>query len=158
MTERASALLRTGWTNPKDSFLEDPAETVKPKVRPVKRKVIITNYCNLLNTQQNQATGYALCNPAYLMPDPSQDKWEGSGRNGIRCKNGGKGDGGGSLIGPDGVAPSWTVGVSASVIFPCTRKSRRRFLLAPAHPGSWKKGRKTVVCVCVCVLIQNKCV
>jgi len=43
-------------------------------------------------------------------------------------------DGGGSLIGLDGVAPSRIVGVSASVILPCTIQSRR-FLLAPAHPG-----------------------
>ena len=43
------------------------------------------------------------------------------------------GEGGGSLISPDGVAPSWIVGMSASDIFPCTMKSKR-FLLAPAHP------------------------
>jgi len=52
-------------------------------------------------------------------------------------------DGGGSLISPDGVAPSWLVGVSASVIFSCTIisiKSRRRFLLTPAHPGGPGKG------------------
>ena len=44
-------------------------------------------------------------------------------------------DGGESLISPDGVAPSWIVGVSASVIFPCTMKSRRRFLLEMADPA-----------------------
>ena len=49
----------------------------------------------------------------------------------------------------DGVAPNWIVGVSASVIFPCTIKSRR-FLLALPHPGSpGKRAIKTVVCVCV---------
>jgi len=46
------------------------------------------------------------------------------------------GDGGGSLISLDGVVPNRIVGVSASVIFPCTMKSRRRYLLAPAHPDS----------------------
>jgi len=56
------------------------------------------------------------------------------------------GDGGGSLISPDGVAPSRIVRVSASVIFPCTIKSRRKFLLAPAHQDSPGKGR---VYVCV---------
>jgi len=57
-------------------------------------------------------------------------------------------DGGGALISPDGVAPSRIVSVSASDISPCTIKSRRRLLLAPAHPGSpGKKGRKTVMCV-----------
>jgi len=54
------------------------------------------------------------------------------------------------MISPDGVVPIRTVGVSVSVIFPCTIKSRR-FLLAPAHPKSRKKGHKIVVCVCVCV-------
>ena len=39
-----------------------------------------------------------------------------------------------ALVSPDGVAPSRMVGVSASVIFPCTIKSRNS-LLAPAHLG-----------------------
>ena len=39
------------------------------------------------------------------------------------------------LNSPDGVVPSRIVGVSASVIFPSTIKSRRSFLLAPAHLG-----------------------
>jgi len=52
------------------------------------------------------------------------------------------------VISPDGVAPSRIVSVSASDISPCTIKSSRRLLLAPAHPGSpGKKGRKTVMCV-----------
>jgi len=38
-----------------------------------------------------------------------------------------------ALVGPDGVAPSQMVGVSASVNLLCTTKSRS--LLAPAHPG-----------------------
>ena len=54
---------------------------------------------------------------------------------GIRHKNGGI-DGGGLLISPDGVAPTWIVGVSASCYLPSTIKSRRSFLLASAHPGS----------------------
>ena len=49
-------------------------------------------------------------------------------------------DGGGSRISPDGVTPSRIVGVSASDVFPCTIKSRKRFLLSPAHPGSPGKG------------------
>jgi len=61
-------------------------------------------------------------------------------------------EGGGSLISPDGVAPSRTVGVSASDIFPCTIKSGRRFLLALAHPGSPEKGHKMVVFVFVLVV------
>ena len=39
-----------------------------------------------------------------------------------------------ALVSPDRVAPSRMVGVSASVIFPCTIKSRSS-LLAPAHLG-----------------------
>jgi len=50
-------------------------------------------------------------------------KWEGCGRKGIRRKNGD--DAGGSLISPDGVAPSRMVSVSASVIFPCTIKIQK---------------------------------
>jgi len=46
-------------------------------------------------------------------------------------------DGGGSLISPDGAALSRMVGVSASVILPCTIKVQKKtFFLAPAHPGS----------------------
>jgi len=73
-------------------------------------------------------------------------KWEGCGRKGIRRKMGDYG--GGLLISPDGVAPSRIVDVSASVIFPYTIKSRR-FLLAPAHPGSSGKGAVKRLCVCV---------
>jgi len=53
--------------------------------------------------------------------------WEGCGRKGIQRKNRGD-DGGGSLTSSLGVAPSRTVGVSASVIFRCTIKPRRRWL------------------------------
>jgi len=47
---------------------------------------------------------------------------------------------GGSLISLDGVVPSWIVGVSASVIFSCTIKSRSRFFLALADVGCPRKG------------------
>jgi len=72
-------------------------------------------------------------------------KWEGCSRKGIRCKNEGN-DGGGLLISPDGVASIRIVGVSASDIFPCTIKSRKRFLLAPAHPGS--PGKRVIRRLC----------
>jgi len=55
---------------------------------------------------------------------------------------------GGSLISLDGVVPSRIVGMSASDIFPCTIKSRRRFLLAPAHPDS--PGKRAIKWLCVC--------
>jgi len=72
--------------------------------------------------------------------------WEGCGRKGIRLKKWGDEDGG-SLISPDGVAPSQIVGVSAPDISPCTIKSRRRFLLAPAYLGC--PGERSVKWLCV---------
>jgi len=67
-------------------------------------------------------------------------------------------DGGGSLISPDGVAPSRIVGVSASDVSPCTMKPRKIFLLALAHPdGPGKRAVKQLcVCVCVCVYCIKK--
>ena len=73
-------------------------------------------------------------------------KWEGCCKKGIRHQKM-PGDGGGSLIRPDGVTPSWMVGVSASVIFPCKQNPervsstslwvfkmwRRKINLAPTH-------------------------
>jgi len=56
-----------------------------------------------------------------------------------------------SLVSPDGVALIWIVSASARVIFPCTIKFRRRFLLlAPAHPGS--PGKRAVKRWCLCVI------
>ena len=76
-------------------------------------------------------------------------KWEGCGRKGIwRKKYWGMMEVGSlTLISPDGVAPSWMVGVSASDIFPCTIKSRRSFLLALSHLGSPGKGASCVRCI-----------
>jgi len=56
-----------------------------------------------------------------------------------------------ALVSPDGVAPSRMVGVSASVNLPLHHKVQK-FSSGTGSPG-WllKKGRKTVVCVCVCV-------
>jgi len=47
-------------------------------------------------------------------------------------------EGGGSLIGPGGMAHSQIVSVSASDISPCIKS--RRFLLAPSHLGNAGKG------------------
>ena len=47
------------------------------------------------------------------------------------------------------------VGVSASVVFPCTIKSRSRCLLAPAHPGSPRKRAVKRLCVCVRACVRN---
>jgi len=59
-------------------------------------------------------------------------------------------EGDGLLISPDGVAPSQTVGVSASDISHGTKKSRRRFFLAPIHTASPGKRAVKWLCVCVC--------
>jgi len=70
----------------------------------------------------------------FLCLSQARTNWEGCGRKGIWCKNRGI-DGGGLLIGPDGVAPSRLSMCLPLVILPSTIKSRRSFLLAPAHPG-----------------------
>jgi len=50
-----------------------------------------------------------------------------------------------ALVSPDGVAPSWMVGVSASVNLPLHHKVQK-FSSGTGSPGwSVKKGRKTVV-------------
>ena len=79
--------------------------------------------CSLLVTPlffhyliSNQVTGYAVQH--IWCVSQAGIKWESCDR---------KDEGGGSLISPDGVAPSRTVGVPASVIFPCTIKPRRRW-------------------------------
>ena len=96
---------------------------------------------------ENHATGYASQQIWCLYQ--ARINWEGCGRKGIRLKNR-RQDGGGSLISPDGVAPSQIVGVSASDIFPCTIKSRRSFLLAPAHLGDpGKRAVERLWCVVV---------
>ena len=54
-----------------------------------------------------------------------------------------------ALVSPDGVAPCRMVGVSASVNLPLHHKVQK-FSSGTGSPGwSRKKGRKTVVCVCV---------
>jgi len=77
-------------------------------------------------------------------------KWEGCGRRESGVKMGG--DGGGSLVSLDGVAPSRMVGVSASVNIPLHHKVQK-ISSSTGSPGwSRKKGRKTVACVCVFLL------
>jgi len=81
------------------------------------------------------------------VPVPSRDKLGGLQQEGHPALK--WDDGGGPMISLDGmapsriglhgVAPSQIVGVSASVIFPCTINSRR-FLLPAAHLGSPEKG------------------
>jgi len=59
-----------------------------------------------------------------LLLSQARINWEGYGRKGIWHKNGGDDEGGGTDS-PDGVASRWTVRASASIIFPCSIKSRR---------------------------------
>ena len=62
------------------------------------------------------------------------------------------GDGDGSLSGPDGVAPSRMVGVSASVNLPLHHKFQKKISSGTGSPG--KRAIKQVcVCVCVCVCV-----
>ena len=70
---------------------------------------------------------------------PRQDKVGGLRQESIRRKMGG--EGGGSLVSPDGVAP----GRMASVIFPCFW--HRRTWYSPAI----RTVKRLCVCVCVCV-------
>jgi len=56
----------------------------------------------------------------------------------LACKKWGNG-GGGHWVGPDGVAPSLMVSVSASVNLPLHRKVQK-FSLAPAYPDVPEKG------------------
>jgi len=59
------------------------------------------------------------------------------GRKGIRPVKTWGDYGGGVAVSSVGVAPSWTVGASASIFFLCSTKPRRflKFLLVPAYPG-----------------------
>jgi len=96
----------------------------------------------------SQATGYAIQHIWCLAQ--VRINWEDCSRKGrasrVKIGNGG----GGSLNSPDGVVPSRIDGVSASDIFPCSIKSRGRFLLAPAHQGSpGKRTIKQLVHVCI---------
>jgi len=53
-----------------------------------------------------------------------------------------------ALISPDGVVPSWMVGVSASVNLPLHHNKVQKFSSGTGSPGwSGKKGGKMVVCV-----------
>jgi len=55
-----------------------------------------------------------------------------------------------ALVSPDGVAPSWMVGVSASVNLPLHHKVQKFSSGTSSPRWSRKKGRKTVVVVVVC--------
>jgi len=63
----------------------------------------------------------------------SQDKVGGLRQEGTWPKNGGD-DGGGSLISPDGVAPSRIVGVSASVYLPLHHKVQKKISSGTGSP------------------------
>jgi len=58
-----------------------------------------------------------------------------------------------ALVSPDGVAPSWMVGVSASVNLPLYHKVQKFSSGTGLPEWSRKKGHKVVLCVCVCVII-----
>ena len=74
---------------------------------------ITSDYCSELSLQ--------VCNPAYLVPDLSQDKLGGLRQEGHPAKKWGD-DGGGGIDGPDRVASSQIVGALACIIFPMPHK------------------------------------
>jgi len=57
-----------------------------------------------------------------------------------------------ALVGLDGVTPSQMVGVSASLVFPCTIESRSS-LLAPARLGGPRKMAVVVVMLPICYTV-----
>jgi len=74
----------------------------------------------------------------FLCLSQARINWEGRGRKGIRSKNGGI-NGGGLLIGPDEWRQPRLLVCLPLLILLSTIKSRRSFLLAPAHPGRRRK-------------------
>jgi len=95
---------------------------------------------------QNQASGYASQHIWCLFQ--ARITWEGCGSKGIWRKNGGMTELGRWLVWMEWCPARFSVCLS-HVIFPCTIKPRRRFLLAPAHPGSPRKRAVKWLCVCV---------
>jgi len=85
-----------------------------------------------------------------FVPTPSQDKLGGLQQEGHPALKWGMREVG-SLIGPDGVAPSPIFSVSGSDISLCSIKYRRRFLLALADLGSPEKRAVKWLCMCMCV-------
>ena len=59
-----------------------------------------------------------------------------------------------ALVGPDTVAPSWMVGVSASVNLPLCHKVQKFSPGTGSPEWSWKKGRKRLWCVYTAVIIN----
>ena len=104
----------------------------------------MSNYFDhlLLLLCKTQATVYA-SQHIWCLPE-ARINWEGAAERASGVKMGD--DGGESMISPTGAAPSRIVGVSASL---CTTKSRRTFLLAPAHSGSPRKRAIKRLCACV---------
>jgi len=89
----------------------------------------------------------------FLCLSQARINWKGCSRKGIRRKNGGT-DEGGLLLGADGVAPTRTVGVSASCCHPKHHKVQKKFSSGTSSPGwSQRKGHKMVVVVVVAQII-----
>jgi len=97
------------------------------------KTVVFVCVLSLKTTKPLGKPSHWVCKPLYLVPVPSQDKLGGLRQEGHRHKNGEVG--GGSLISPDGVAPSQIVGVSAADISPCIISQEEDFFRY-RHPGS----------------------
>jgi len=96
------------------------------------RNVNITNHYECVS---NHATGYASKHIWSLFQ--ATINWECCGRKGIQHKNGGWSW---ALISPDGVAPRWMVGVSASVSLPLHHKVQRKISSGTGLSG-WSRKR-----------------
>ena len=86
------------------------------------------SFCTFVDQYVLLAKPRSMQSSIFLCLSQARINWEGCDRKGIPRKNGGMMEVGQSLTSSDGMAPTWTVGVSTSVIFPCTIKSRRAWL------------------------------
>jgi len=87
---------------------------------------------------------------------PFQHKYGYIRDEGIRSKNW-RTDGGGLLIGPDGVVPNWIVGASASSYPPYQHKVQKKLSSGTGSPGwSQKRGHKMVVVVLLHWWLQGR--
>jgi len=105
-------------------------------------------YCNSVRFNGNGIEPrHWVCKKAYLVPVPSQDSGRVTAGKTSSVKMGD--DGGGLLISPDRVALCQMVGVSASVISPCTRKVQKKIFFW-YRLSQWSR-KRAVKWLCGCV-------
>jgi len=115
----------------------------------VQVKVLFVDLLTVICITVNHATGYASQHIWRL--SQATIKWEDGRVAAGKASVVKMGDNGGwSLVSPDGVATTRMVGVSASVIFPCTVKVQK-FSSGSGSPGWSRKRAVKQLCVCVYV-------